>query len=58
MNQIERAGLHRVDGHSSVKTMVRHVCGLSNATATGRSKTMRMLGDLPNRRSPFALQPH
>ncbi len=47
LGQVERAGLHHVDGHSSVRNFARHVCGLSNPTATGRAKTMRMLNDLP-----------
>ncbi|MGI8936694.1 MAG: DUF222 domain-containing protein [Iamia sp.] len=45
--QIDRAGLHRVDGHASAKVMVRHTAKLSNPEAARRARAARALRDLP-----------
>ncbi|MEM7286863.1 MAG: DUF222 domain-containing protein [Actinomycetota bacterium] len=47
MDQIDRDGLHRADGHGSVAIHARHNADLSNAEAQNRQKTMRMCRDLP-----------
>lgn len=46
MHQIELGGLHRTDGHGTVKAQARHVNRLSNGEASNRAKTMRMLAAL------------
>ena len=41
VDEIDRCGAHRVDGHGSAKVMVRHVAQLSNAEAFRRSRRGR-----------------
>lgn len=53
MDQIDRDGLHRADGHGSVAIHARHTADLSNAEAQNRQKSMRMLRDLPLIRDAF-----
>ena len=53
VDAIDRNGLHRVDGHHSAKTMVRHVAKLSGPEAAARAKTARALRDLPETRAAF-----
>ena len=48
MDQIDRDGLHRADGHGSAAIHARHNADLSNAEAQNRQKTMRMCRDLPH----------
>lgn len=48
LDQIDRRGLHRPDGHGTAKIMVRHVGNLSPGEAAARSKAARMLRDLPD----------
>ena len=47
LNQIDRRGLHRADGHASAKVVVRHHAKISDAEALRRTKASRMLRDLP-----------
>ncbi|MGI8939721.1 MAG: DUF222 domain-containing protein [Iamia sp.] len=47
LSRIDRAGLHRVDGHASAKVMVRHTAKLSNPEAARRARAARALRDLP-----------
>ena len=47
MDAVDRRGLHKADGHSSAKAFVRHHLRLSNAEASARDKTMRVMRDLP-----------
>jgi hypothetical protein len=47
LDEIDRAGLHRVDGHGSAKVMVRHVAHLSNTAAARRASSARALRALP-----------
>ncbi len=53
IDSIDRAGLHRADGHHSAKTMVRHVAGISGGEAAGRAKTAKALRDLPETRAAY-----
>ncbi|WP_426572889.1 DUF222 domain-containing protein [Aquihabitans sp. McL0605] len=45
--RIDRSGVHKDDGHSSAKVMVRHGANLSDAVALRRDRVMRMERDLP-----------
>lgn len=44
---IDRTGVHAVDGHRSAKPMIASTSKLSNAEATARQKTARVLEALP-----------
>ncbi len=52
--EIDRAGLHRVDGHTSAKAMVRHICGVSSREAGRRVDAIRAVSDLPSVGDAFA----
>jgi hypothetical protein len=54
VDEVDRAGLHRVDGHASAKVMVRHVAHLSNTAAARRASSVRALRDLPEVAARFA----
>jgi hypothetical protein len=54
LDEVDRAGLHRVDGHASAKVMVRHVAHLSNTAAARRASSARALRDLPEVAARFA----
>ncbi len=45
--EIDRLGLHRIDGHASAKVMVRHAARLSPSEAGRRASAARALRDLP-----------
>ncbi len=47
MNQIDRRGLHRTDGHANVRVQARHVSKLSGGEAFARNQTMKMFRGLP-----------
>ena len=47
LGEVDRRGLHAVDGHSSAKVMVRHMCSLSGGEASAREQVRRALLDLP-----------
>ena len=47
LDQIDRRGLHRADGHASAKVVVRHHAKTSDPEALRRAKACRMLRDLP-----------
>ena len=53
MDQIDRRGMHRGDGHATVKVLARHAGKLSNGEALDRHKTMRMLRELPQVKTAF-----
>ena len=53
MSEIHRRGLHHRDGHSSAKTMVRHLGGLSAGEAGARDRTRRALDLLPQLKSAY-----
>ncbi len=53
-DRIDRRGLHRVDGHTSAKVMVRHNAKLSPAEAGRRARAVRALRDLPAVGEAFA----
>ncbi|CAN5904178.1 hypothetical protein BH23ACT2_BH23ACT2_22310 [soil metagenome] len=55
VDQIDRQGLHRADGHASAKVLVRHVAGLSDAEAHRRASAARALRSLPAVREAFAV---
>ncbi|CAN5849327.1 hypothetical protein BH23ACT2_BH23ACT2_08430 [soil metagenome] len=55
VDQIDRQGLHRGDGHASAKVLVRHVAGLSDAEAARRASAARALRSLPAVREAFAV---
>jgi hypothetical protein len=46
LNQVDRRGLHRADGHASAKVVVRHHAKTSDPEALRRTKACRMLRDL------------
>lgn len=54
VDEIDRSGAHRVDGHASAKVMVRHVARLSNAEACRRASSAKALRDLPVVAEAFA----
>ncbi|MDH3754640.1 MAG: HNH endonuclease [Acidimicrobiia bacterium] len=47
LEHIDGRSLHRADGHSSAKTMLRHEASLSTAEAAGCDKTRRVMHELP-----------
>ncbi len=47
LGQVQRSGLHHVDGHASAKVMVRHTCRLSGSEALRRERQEAALRDLP-----------
>ncbi len=47
LGQIQRSGLHHVDGHASAKVMVRHACRLSGPEASRRERLEAALRHLP-----------
>ena len=47
VEEIDRRGLHRVDGHASAQVMVRHVARLSNPDAARQARAARALRHLP-----------
>lgn len=47
LGQVQRSGLHEVDGHASAKVMVRHTCRLSGAEALRRERQEEALRHLP-----------
>ncbi len=54
LGEIERRGLHKVDGHASAKVLVRHVAKLSDPEASRRAQVGRALRDLPVVAAGFA----
>ncbi len=52
--RIDRRGLHRHDGHASIKVFVRHNARLSDAEAGRRAAALRCLRSLPAVREAFA----
>ncbi len=46
LDQVDRNGLYRADGHASAKVMVRHVANLSNAEACRRASSAKALREL------------
>ncbi len=46
LQRIETTGVHRVDGHGSAKTMLRHVAKLSGPSAARRQRIARVTGEL------------
>ncbi|QXC60834.1 HNH endonuclease [Aquihabitans sp. G128] len=52
--RVEQRGLHRIDGHASVKVWLRHNARLSNAEALRRVRAAHCLRDLPAVREAFA----
>jgi hypothetical protein len=54
VDEIDRSGAHRVDGHASAKTMVRHVARLSNAEAFQRARSAKAVRHLPAVAEAFA----
>lgn len=53
VDEIDRTGAHRFDGHASATVMVRHVARLSNAEAARRAQSARASRDLPTVRTAF-----
>ncbi len=47
VDEIDRRGLFKADGHRSAKVMVRHTANLSDAEALRRAKAARACRDLP-----------
>ncbi len=47
LGQVQRSGLHQVDGHASAKVMVRRACRLSGSEALRRERLQRALCHLP-----------
>lgn len=47
LEEIDRRGLHHVDGHRTAKVMVRHNANLSDAEALRRARGVRVCRDLP-----------
>ena len=47
VDEIDRRGLHKTDGHASAKVLVRHAANLSDAEALRRAKAQRALRSLP-----------
>lgn len=47
VDEIDRRGLHKTDGHASARVLVRHAANLSDGEALRRAKTQRALRDLP-----------
>ena len=47
LGEVTRRGLHRGDGHGSVKVWARHVANVSNLEAHRRAQAVRALADLP-----------
>jgi hypothetical protein len=47
LDEVDRRGLHKADGHASAKVQVRHAANLSDAEAFRRAKAQRALRDLP-----------
>ncbi|QXC60013.1 HNH endonuclease [Aquihabitans sp. G128] len=54
VDRVERRGLHRVDGHGTVRVWLRHNARLSDAEARRRAQAARALRDLPAVREGFA----
>ena len=53
VDEIDRRGLHKGDGHASAKVMVRFAANLSDAEALRRAKAARALRQLPTIRERF-----
>ena len=51
---VDRRGLHRLDGHASIKVYLRHNARLSDAEAGRRAAAVRCLRHLPAVREAFA----
>ncbi len=47
VDEVDRAGFHRVDGHASAKVMVRHLARLSGPEAARRARQAKALRGLP-----------
>ena len=47
MDQIDRRGLHKTDGHASAQVQARHVAKLSGGEALARAQVMKMFRALP-----------
>jgi len=47
LGQVQRSGLHQIDGHASAKVMVRRACRLSGPEASRRERLERALCHLP-----------
>ena len=54
VDEIDRSGAHRVDGHHSAKVMVRHVANLSNAEAHRRAAAGKAMRVMPEVREAFS----
>ena len=48
VGEIDRRGLHRADGHKSVRAMVGWAADLSSGDATKRARAARVLRDMPS----------
>ena len=47
VGEIDRRGLHRADGHKSVRAFVGWAADLSSGDATKRARAARVLRDMP-----------
>lgn len=55
LEQIDRSGFHRADGHRTAAVLVRHAANLSKPEAKRRAKTVRVLRAMPLVAAGFAI---